>query len=103
MYPSKQDTAHEMNQKPSPPLPPVPVTGHPVGHFTNQHHNEIHSHPIQHQQQQPGRWSSGLCDCFSDIPNCKFFQMIWISIISNIHFIANTGFLFTLESNLFFL
>ncbi|KAJ6768803.1 PLAC8 MOTIF-CONTAINING PROTEIN-RELATED [Salix koriyanagi] len=72
MYPSNQDTAdHEMNQKPPPTLP-TPVTGYPVGPSTNQHYNEINFHPVQHhhQQKQPGSWSSGLCGCFSDIPNC---------------------------------
>ncbi|KAJ6697536.1 hypothetical protein OIU85_003864 [Salix viminalis] len=47
MYPSNQDTAHEMNQKPPPTLPP-PVTGYPVGPSTNQHYNEINLHPAQH-------------------------------------------------------
>ncbi|KAJ6689552.1 hypothetical protein OIU85_005914 [Salix viminalis] len=71
MYPSNQDTAHEMNQKPPSTLAP-PATGFPVGPSTNQHHNENNFHPAQHhhQQQLPGRWSSGLCGCFSDIPNC---------------------------------
>ncbi|CAK7326780.1 unnamed protein product [Dovyalis caffra] len=70
MYPSKQDTGHEMNPK-SPPTLQAPVTGFPVGPSMNQHYSETNAqYPIEHEQEQHGRWSSGLCDCFSDIPNC---------------------------------
>ncbi|KAL2545978.1 Uncharacterized protein Fot_15211 [Forsythia ovata] len=51
------------------PLPMGTQGGSPNGNYVDNSQLPAPAPPQPHVS-TPGRWSSGLCDCFSDVPNC---------------------------------
>ncbi|GMP93381.1 hypothetical protein CsSME_00043243 [Camellia sinensis var. sinensis] len=67
---------HEMphHQPPSAPsLYGQPQSGVPVN-SGNQYYSEKPQPAIQVLSKSQVPWSTGLCDCFDDVPNCKFHR-----------------------------
>ncbi|XP_077234575.1 protein PLANT CADMIUM RESISTANCE 2-like [Tasmannia lanceolata] len=71
MYPSSTNGY----QKYSPPMMPTApseqfdATGIPVG-STNQFYSNTGPSAMEIQSRTPGPWSTGLCGCLEDVPNC---------------------------------
>ncbi|KAL3830754.1 hypothetical protein ACJIZ3_019556 [Penstemon smallii] len=60
---------HDFQKSPQPTAPPTygqPPPQPPPQNYNQQPATGI---PVQHGN-LPGQWSTGLCDCFDDVPNC---------------------------------
>ena len=67
MYSSNPSAPQKYADAP-PPYGQAPVTGIPVNTYQPQ------AAPFQVQASAPVPWSTGLCDCFDDVGNCKKFN-----------------------------
>ncbi|XP_015580022.1 protein PLANT CADMIUM RESISTANCE 2-like [Ricinus communis] len=60
MYPPTQETSYTNSS--------APVFQQP--NSANQYYNDNPRYPLSHHHGHEGAWSSGLCDCGSDVKNC---------------------------------